>query len=98
MKVKFIIADKLEMHTSYQFLDSMINKMADEDDVLYLCLYSCRPRSHYHISIRISTRRTNMPVLLVLMLMLMSPVFSLAYTCGLGLCLCLRLCASENEA
>ena len=75
------------MHTSYQFLDSMINKMADEDDVLCLCLCSCRPRSHYHISIRISTRRTNMPVLLVLMLMLMSPVFSLAYTCGLCLCM-----------
>ena len=32
--------------------------------------------------IRISTRGTNMSVLLALMLMLMSPVFSIAYTCA----------------
>ena len=31
--------------------------------------------------IRISTRGTNMSVLLALMLMLMSPVFSVVYTC-----------------
>ena len=33
------------MHTSYKLLDSMINKMADEDDCLSLC--SRRPRSHW---------------------------------------------------
>ena len=32
--------------------------------------------------IRISTRVTNMSVLLALMFMLMSPVFSIAYTCS----------------
>ena len=35
-----------------------------------------------YISISITSRRTNMPVFLVLMLMLMSTQFSLVYTCA----------------
>ena len=101
MNIKFIIAEKKE--TSYQLINSMINKMVDEDDVLY-CSYACAhvdpvlTSQSYHMSQRISTRRMNMSVLPVLMLMLMSPVFSLAYTCDFCLCLCLRLYAGENQA
>ena len=49
---------------------------------VYACVYVAPvfTSESYDISITISTRRTNLSVLLVLILMLMSTQFSLAYT------------------
>ena len=62
------------------------------------CVYACAyvapvfTSESYDISITISTRRTNLSVLLALILMLMSTQFSLAYTCA---CACAYAYAYE---
>jgi len=48
----------------------------------YPCVYVDSILTSQSYDISISTRTTNMSVLLVLMLIPMSPVFSLAYTCA----------------